>query len=106
MFEGAGVPAAAVNTLDRALENEQVEARGLLQSVEYPGLGTVRLVAPPILDRIEGRDPHPAPPPFLGQHSAQILKEVLNLPAEKIRSLIEAGAAVDAPSAASPDARA
>ncbi len=106
MFEGAGVPAAAVNTLDRALENEQVEARGLLQSVEYPGLGAVRLVAPPILDRIAGRDPRPAPPPLLGQHSAQILKEVLNLPAEKIRSLIEAGAAVDAASAASTGARA
>ncbi len=92
-FEEAGVPAAPVNPLDRALENEQVEARGLIRRFEYPGAGPVRVVGNPVLDRVAGRNPDPRPAPLLGGETEAILREVLGYPEERIRSLLASGAA-------------
>ncbi|MEE9273760.1 MAG: CoA transferase [bacterium] len=92
-FEAAGVPCAPVNTLDRALENEQVEARGLIRRFEYPGVGPVRVVGNPILDRLAGRNPDPAPAPALGEDTERILAETLGYPAERVAALLESGAA-------------
>ena len=93
LFEKAGVPSAPVNPLDRALENEQVAAREMVRTYEYPGLGPVRVVGNPILDRVAGRNPDFRPAPLLGQDTEAVLKDVLGYPEERIASLLASGAA-------------
>ena len=89
LFEEAGVPAAPVNTLDRALDNEQVEKRSLIKSFKYPGSGEVRVVGNPIMDIGSEKSPTCEPAPLLGEHTIKILKETLGYDNEKIKTLIE-----------------
>ncbi|MBI3024859.1 MAG: CoA transferase [Candidatus Tectomicrobia bacterium] len=93
LFEKAGVPSAPVNTLDRALENEQVETREMIRTYEYPGLGPVRMVGNPILDRVAGRNPDLRPAPLLGEDTEAVLKDVLGYSEARIASLLASGAA-------------
>jgi crotonobetainyl-CoA:carnitine CoA-transferase CaiB-like acyl-CoA transferase len=92
IFEAAGVPSAPVNKIDRALQNEQVEARELIREYEYPGSGTVKIVGNPIRDLTLPRNPDPEPAPLLGGDTERILREVLTYPEAKIRTLIDSGA--------------
>jgi formyl-CoA transferase len=68
------VPAGPVSTVDRALESEQAQARGMVQTVEHPG-GPLRLVASPL-----GLTATPPAiwrrPPLLGEHTDEVLREV------------------------------
>ena len=42
-----GVPASEVRSLDQLFDDEQVRANGLVQAVEQPGVGAVRLLGSP-----------------------------------------------------------
>ena len=91
IFDEAGVPAAPVNKLDRALENEQVEAREMIREFDYPGSGRVRVVGNPIRDLTLPRNPDPKPPPTLGEHTKEILKNIVGYEDDKINALLDAG---------------
>ncbi|MBT3435377.1 MAG: CoA transferase, partial [Nitrospinaceae bacterium] len=91
IFDEAGIPAAPVNKLDRALENEQVEAREMIREFDYPGSGRVRVVGNPIRDLTLPRNPDPAPPPTLGEHTEEILKNILGYEDDKIKALLDSG---------------
>lgn len=93
LFAKAGVPSAPVNPLDRALENDQVKARNLIRSYEFPGLGKVRLVGNPILNRSAGGNPDPRPAPLLGEHTEAVLRDVLGYSEGRVASLLASGAA-------------
>jgi formyl-CoA transferase len=68
------VPAGPVNTVDRALESEQAQARGMVQTVEHPG-GPLRMVASPL--GLRGTPPAiRRRPPLLGEHTEEVLREV------------------------------
>jgi len=84
------VPCAPVNTLAQALEDEQVRARGMLVEVKHPTLGALREVASPV--RTEGAITAPAPAPALGQHTDEVLRELLHYPPERIAALRASGA--------------
>jgi len=101
LFEKASVPCAPVNPLDRALENEQVRAREMIRTYEYPGVGPVRVVGNPILDRVAGRNPDPRPAPLLGEHTEAVLREVLGYSEAKVAALLASGAARNGRPAAS-----
>lgn len=86
LLDGAGVPAAPVNTLDSALDDPHHELRDMVVRYEYPGVGPVRAIGNPIkLSR------HPrircAPPPTLGQQTDEILSRVLGYQPERIQAL-------------------
>ncbi len=86
----AGVPAAPVNTLDKALDDPHLEMRDMIVGFEYPGVGPVRALGNPIkLSR------HPktrcAPPPTLGQNTDEVLARILGYPAERIETLRQKG---------------
>ncbi len=67
-IRGAGVPCGPVNTLADVFADEHVVDSGILQDVEHPTAGTLRMVASPLL--VDGeRLPIRRPPPTLGQHT-------------------------------------
>ena len=90
-LESAGVPCAPVNTIDRVFDDPQVEARGMQIRMPHPLAGEdVRLVGSPI--RLS-RTPvsYRRAPPTLGQHTDEVLAEVLDLSEGERAALREEG---------------
>ncbi len=74
-LNAADVPCAPIQSVPEALRHPQLEARGIIRTVEHPTAGPMKAVATPI--RLDGQtafDPRPAPTP--GQHTAEILDEL------------------------------
>jgi crotonobetainyl-CoA:carnitine CoA-transferase CaiB-like acyl-CoA transferase len=86
----AGVPAGPINDLAEALADPQVEANGMLLTLQHPKAGPVRATGNPVR-MADARTQH-APPPLLGEHTDEVLQEVLGYPPEAIGWLREAGA--------------
>lgn len=89
-LEQAGVPASPIQRIDQVLEDPQVLARGMRVTVQHPTIGPLELLGPPIKEA--GVPGSVAPPPLLGQHTEQLLGDLLAYPAEKIAALRRAGA--------------
>jgi formyl-CoA transferase len=78
LLELCDVPAGPINTVDRALSSPQAEARGMVQTVDHPGIGPLRMVASPL--KLESTPPtirrHP---PMLGEHTEEVLRELADV---------------------------
>jgi crotonobetainyl-CoA:carnitine CoA-transferase CaiB-like acyl-CoA transferase len=70
------VPCAPVNDVRQALADPQVTARDMIVEVEHPDFGPLKEVRSPV--RTEGEIRHPARAPKLGEHTDQILREILS----------------------------
>jgi crotonobetainyl-CoA:carnitine CoA-transferase CaiB-like acyl-CoA transferase len=85
----AGIPAGAINTVDRALAYPQVLARDMVLTAEHPTAGTLRMPGSPV--KLSG---HTAtvrrPPPLLGEHTDEVLAE-LGYSTADVASLHERG---------------
>ncbi len=85
-LEAAKVPCGAINTLSEVFVDPQVQARGMVRPWQHPIKADLQLVASPIkLSRTPVREDFP--PPMLGQHTAEILSEVLGWTAEQLGPL-------------------
>ena len=76
-LEAVGVPAGPINNLDQVFNDPHVKARGMKLDLPQPAAkgGTVPGVRTPIMfDGQPAASPNPAP--RLGQHTAEILKEI------------------------------
>ena len=83
------VPCAPVNTMQEALEDDQVSQRAMILEVTHPSFGVLREVASPI--KTAGAITAPAPAPQLGEHTESLLSELLHYPPERIAALRAAG---------------
>ena len=83
------VPCAPVNTVAEALEDAQVRAREMIVEVKHPTFGVLREVASPV--KTAGTPP-PARAPALGEHTDEILRELLQYDPDRIAALRASGA--------------
>ena len=89
-LEGAGVPCGPINSVAEVFEDPQVKHRGLLRRIAHPVAGEVPQVASP-LRFAEAPIAYHRPPPLLGEHTVEILRE-LNFTEGQIEELRDAGA--------------
>jgi formyl-CoA transferase len=75
-LEGAGVPNGPINTIDQVFDEPQAVARQLKFELPHPTAGRVSLVRSPMRFSATPVE-HKLPPPTLGQHTEQVLREVL-----------------------------
>jgi crotonobetainyl-CoA:carnitine CoA-transferase CaiB-like acyl-CoA transferase len=89
-FRAAGVPGGPINNLAEAFGSEQMKMRGLLSAVPHASAGTVPNIALPF--RLSGTplaDPRGAP--VLGQHTVEVLRDLLGYDRDEIDALSERG---------------
>ena len=86
-----GVPAGAVRSIDEALQSDETKARGLVTEIPHPTAGSVPNVALPMRFSKTPVVP-PVAAPLLGQHTKEVLEEVLGWDEAKLRSAGAAGA--------------
>lgn len=90
-LEAATVPCGPINSLDEVFADPQVQARGMVTPWAHPLRDGLPLVASPIkLSRTPVRTD--LPPPLLGQHTDEVLAELLGYDAARIAALRDQGA--------------
>ena len=85
------IPVGAINDLSQVVEHPQVKARNALVEVEHPKAGKIRVIRSPVrLSKAPFAVRSPAP--MLGQHTQDVLREVLVMSAKEIAALEATGA--------------
>ena len=85
-----GVPCGPINNLQQVFEDAHVQSRGMRVEVPHPRAGTLPILANPA--RLSATPPsYDRPPPQLGEHTREVLGEVLGLSAQEIDRLAAAG---------------
>jgi crotonobetainyl-CoA:carnitine CoA-transferase CaiB-like acyl-CoA transferase len=86
LLNSESIPCAPINTMDEVFSNPQVLHRKMLEEVDHPTAGKIKLVGIPV----KYSDAEAAvrrPPPLLGQHTRDILSEVLGYEDARIEKL-------------------
>uniref|UniRef100_A0A3B4ZRL2 Succinyl-CoA:glutarate-CoA transferase n=1 Tax=Stegastes partitus TaxID=144197 RepID=A0A3B4ZRL2_9TELE len=90
-FEGSGVPVGPINSIQEVFAEPQVKHNGLIQEMQHPAAGPVTVPGPAV--RFSSFSPSgPTPPPLIGQHTVQVLRDTLSYSDDVIRTLLESGA--------------
>ncbi len=88
-LEAEGVPSGPVQTIDQVLADPHIAARHMVVRVPHPSIGELPLLGNPI--KISDVEEHFHPPPRLGQHTEEILRNLLGYSEKKITELRESG---------------
>jgi formyl-CoA transferase len=85
----AGVPCSAVLETQELFTDPHLSVRGLVQTVEHPDAGPVRVMRQPV--RMPGSEVPLVAAPLLGQHTDEVLQADLCLGPDEIAALRAAG---------------
>ncbi len=86
LLKEAEVPCAPVQTVDQVFQAPQVLHRDMLMEVEHPTAGNVRMAGIPVKFSVTPASVR-RPPPLLGEHNGEILKNWLGMSTEAIDEL-------------------
>lgn len=76
VLEAAELPCAPINTVDKIVNDPHIKARDMIVEVEHPVAGHLKMAGLPVkMSLTPGTVDRPAP--LLGQHTAELLKEIL-----------------------------
>jgi crotonobetainyl-CoA:carnitine CoA-transferase CaiB-like acyl-CoA transferase len=84
------IPCAPINSMDEVFQNPQVLHRKMLVEVDHYKAGKIKLVGIPV-KYSENKATIRRPPPTLGEHTREVLKEVLGYDDRHIDDLQSAG---------------
>ena len=85
-LEQAGVPCGPINTLSRVFDDPHVKARGMAVEMPHPQSGSVKLVAAPA-KMSQTPVTYRRPPPVRGEHTVEVLRDLLGLQDDEIARL-------------------
>lgn len=95
-MKATGVPCGIVRTVAQALTAPITRERGLLSAIDHPLIGSIPNVASPI--RMSGTPiADPVAPPLVGQHSAEVLEDVLGYTPDFVEQLAQRGIILTSP---------
>ncbi|KAK6408305.1 hypothetical protein LTR95_018444 [Oleoguttula sp. CCFEE 5521] len=90
VLDGSGMPYARINDVKGTLEHEHVLVRDMVTEVDHPDCGPIKLVSPPVKFS-DSKSSIRCPPPTLGQHTDEVLAQVLGISISEIDSLKSEG---------------
>ena len=86
LFRSESVPCSPINTIEQIAEDPVVAYRKMLATVEQPGVGKMRIAGSPFhMSATPGEVRTPAP--LLGEHSVEVLRDLLEYSVESIQDL-------------------
>jgi formyl-CoA transferase len=85
------IPCGPVNDMEHLYSDPQLLHRGMVAAVPHPTIGTLRLAGIPI-QFSETPSSIRRPPPLLGEHTEQVLPEVLGYTPQQLEELRRQGA--------------
>jgi crotonobetainyl-CoA:carnitine CoA-transferase CaiB-like acyl-CoA transferase len=88
LLREAVVPSAPIYSFDQVFADPQVKHRGLVKTIPHPLSGTMSVVGNP-LNFSDTPVEYGRPPPLLGEHTAEVLRDVLGLDDVQIARLAE-----------------
>ncbi|TPX59025.1 hypothetical protein SpCBS45565_g07855 [Spizellomyces sp. 'palustris'] len=89
-FKSLGFPFAPVNNIQQTFEHPQVIHREMIQEVDHPRAGRIKLTGIPV--KYSHTKPSiRLPPPILGQHTFEVLSNMLEYTEEEINGFVERG---------------
>lgn len=86
VFEHVPFPVGPINNMAQVFADSHVRAIELVKELPHPTAGTVRVVGPPVVYSGAKNTARTAPP-LLGQHTDQVLEEVLGFDEGKLKFL-------------------
>ena len=86
-----GIPAAPVVSPSLITENDQLNDRGFLETLDHPRTGAARYPRPPFAPLAGQRTWLTRPPPTLGEHNGEVLRELCGLTDDDLARLVSAG---------------
>lgn len=87
---GKGLPFAPINNIAQTFAHPQAKARGVVEEVEHPRAGKIKLAAAAVT--YDGEKPKAyRPPPYLGEHTEEVLGQ-MGYSADEIQNLRKSGA--------------
>jgi crotonobetainyl-CoA:carnitine CoA-transferase CaiB-like acyl-CoA transferase len=84
-----GVPAGPVHRVDEALASTQAQARRMVVEAKGPSGAPLRLLGNPI--KIDAAEPEITRPPTLGEHTDEVLRDLLGLDEHAVNDLRRRG---------------
>ncbi|MDT5351229.1 MAG: hypothetical protein QOH91_4516 [Mycobacterium sp.] len=88
---GAGIPAAPVVSPSLVTENPQLRDRGFFETLDHPSTGPGRYPCPPFAQLSGQRRWLNRPPPLLGEHNEEVLRDRCGLTGEDLARLATNG---------------
>nr|XP_058972801.1 succinate--hydroxymethylglutarate CoA-transferase-like isoform X3 [Pocillopora verrucosa] len=86
-FEGSGIPCGPINNIKAVFEDPQVKYKKMVQELEHPTAGKIRIPGPAVEYNGQTCQGLPRAPPLLGQHTHEILTNLLEYSNKEISTL-------------------
>lgn len=90
-IEKSGVPCGPINTIEKVMNDEQINARNMIVEVDDERAGTTKIAGNPIKMTSISEEIKRDPAPKIGEHTEEILGKYLDFDEKKIKQLKEDG---------------